>query len=98
VHQCDKGSCPVGGSDILTKGKVKAYFKNGAGVVKSSGWTSYVKRAPVTPPAHVVRVGGSSRLLLDLRLDFFPILNLSRVGSSWSFTRPLILASTLPTS
>ena len=58
--------------------QVKAYFKNVAGVDKSGGWSSFIKQAPVTPPAQVIPVGGSSNLQMELRQDFYTIQNLTR--------------------
>ena len=74
----------------------RIYFKIGDGVEHASGWSAWVKRAGVTPPALTVAVGGASRLELRLRQDFYTVQNLSRAGDAWSFTRPLDDASTLP--
>ena len=79
-----------------TKAKQHVYFKMDAGVAHSHGWSSWLKQAPVTPPALTVSVGGTSRLELRLRQDFFTVQNLSRSGEKWSFTRPLDDSSTLP--
>ena len=79
-----------------TLGKVKIYFKSNNGVGGSSAWSSWVKVAPVTPPAASLPVGGTSRLKLLLRQDFYTVQNLSRVGAHFSFTRPLDDGSTLP--
>ena len=79
-----------------TKEEEHIYFKMNAGIAHSAGWSSWIKRAPVTPPALTVSVGGTSRLELRLRQDFFTVQNLSRTGERWSFTRPLDEGSTLP--
>ena len=79
-----------------TTGTEKIYFKNEDGVEKSAGWSTWLKRAPVTPPVAKVDVGGSSNLTLLLRQDFYTVQNLSRTGEAWSFTRPLDDASVLP--
>ena len=50
----------------------------------------------MTPPALTVAVGGTSRLQLLLRQDYYTVQNLTRVGDDWSFTRPLDSGSTLP--
>ena len=50
-----------------TKDKKHIYFKMDDGVEKATGWSAWVKHAPVTPPALTVAVGGSSRLELRLR-------------------------------
>ena len=72
------------------------YFKMSSGVAKATGWSAWLKTAAVTPPAVTVAVGGSSKLELRLREDFYSVQNLSRSGDLWSFTRPLDSASTLP--
>ena len=74
----------------------RIYFKIGDGVETAAGWSAWVKLAGVTPPALTVAVGGTSRLELRLRQDFYTVQNLSRAGDVWSFTRPLDGASTLP--
>ena len=77
-------------------GKLNVYFKMNAGVAHSEGWSSWVKTANVTPPVAKISVGGTSRLELLLRQDFYTVQNLSRVGESWSFSRPLDSGSVLP--
>ena len=74
----------------------RIYFKIGDGVETAAGWSAWVKLAGDTPPALTVAVGGTSRLELRLRQDFYTVQNLSRAGDVWSFTRPLDGASTLP--
>jgi hypothetical protein len=77
-------------------GELKIYFKMSDGVSGTAGWSAWIKRAQVTPPAVTLAVGGSSRLELRLRQDYFTIQNLSRAGDLWSFSRPLDDSSALP--
>lgn len=79
-----------------TTNATRVYFKTSSGVAHGEGWSTWVKVANVTPPARTIAVGGSSRLELRLRQDFYTVQNLSRVGDLWSFTRPLDTASVLP--
>ena len=79
-----------------TSAPQKCYFKMSDRVEHADGWSSWTKRSPVLPPALTVSVGGTSKLELRLRQDFFTIQNLSRVGDRWSFTRPLDDSSSLP--
>ena len=58
----------------------KVYFKAVPSVGGSTGWSSWVKRAIVTPPAATLPVGGTSNLTLLLRQTYFTVQNLSRVG------------------
>ena len=81
-----------------TTGEVHAYLKSAGGASGSAGWSTWVKVADVGPPAADISVGGSSRLRLLLRAHYFTAQNLSRVGESWSFTRPLDRGSALPMS
>ena len=78
--------------------KAQVYWKMSDGVSKAAGWSAWVKRAKggVTPPALTVAVGGTSRLELRLRQDYYTVQNLSRSGDKWSFSRPLDDASVLP--
>ena len=81
-----------------TTAPVRAYFKLSAdaGGGAKSNWSTWAKVANVTPPAATLPVGGTSRLELLLRQGFFSVQNLSRVGETWSFTRPLDAKTTLP--
>lgn len=79
-----------------TSGLVKAYLKSVGGASGSVGWSTWIKIADVGPPAVDLAVGGTSRLRLRLRTDFFTAQNLSRVNETWSFTRPLDTRSALP--
>ena len=81
-----------------TTNATRVYFKTSSGVAHGEGWSTWVKVANVTPPARTIAVGGSSRLELRLRQDFYTVQNLSRVGDLWSFTRPLDTASSKMTS
>lgn len=83
-----------GGND--TSGMVKAYLKSVGDASGSPGWSAWIKIADVNPPAVDLAVGGTSRLRLRLRQDFFTAQNLSRVNETWSFTRPLSEGSALP--
>ena len=56
------------------------YFKSVDGVQSSQGWSTWVKTGEVQPPAATIDVGGSSRLQLLLRQDFYSVQNLSRAG------------------
>jgi hypothetical protein len=79
-----------------TSGMVQAYFKSVGGASGSANWSTWIKVADVGPPAVDMAVGGTSRLRLRLRSDFFTAQNLSRVNETWSFTRPVDQASALP--
>ena len=88
----------------------KIYFKSSAGKSADPSWSTFFKTGTVTPPTASVDVGGTSKLVLELREHYFTIqsLNNTAVGqppvgfgvqpSAYSFTRPLDEGSCLPLS
>ena len=99
LAECDaeprcRGITYAGAKNSTTTEKI--YFKMSDGVSSTAGWSAWLKRAEVTPPALTVSVGGTSRLELRLREGFYSVQNLSRSGDKWSFSRPLDETSSLP--
>ena len=76
---------------------IKAYLKRGASGSKSTAWISYLKVAPVAPPALIFTgdaFGGG--LDVALRRDTYTVQWLNVSGQNYSFVPPLTPQSALP--